>query len=86
MCVYVCVCVHSHTCCSIIHYFSAASTCFFTSDSTMKKVEFMKMINKSYKQGGLTCSFNDFQLSEFVQHKRRKASEEACSGEGGASG
>lgn len=48
-------------------------TCFFTSDSTMKKTDFMKMINESFPTGGLTCSFQDQQLSEFIQAKRRLA-------------
>ena len=39
----------------------------------MRKDKFMQQINFSSKEGGLTCSFNDFQLSEFIQQKRRKA-------------
>ena len=33
----------------------------------------MQQLNNSFKEGGLTCSFNDFQLSEYIQQKRRKA-------------
>ncbi len=33
----------------------------------------MEQLNSSIKEGGLTCSFNDFQLSEYIQQKRRKA-------------
>ena len=47
--------------------------CFFTSDSTMRKEKFMHQINFSHREGGLTCSFNDYQLAEFIQQRRRKA-------------
>lgn len=33
----------------------------------------MQQLNHSFQEGGLTCSFNDFQLAEFIQQKRRKA-------------
>ena len=39
----------------------------------MKKDKFMLQINHSFQEGGLTCSFNDFQLAEYIQQKRRKA-------------
>ena len=38
----------------------------------MKREKFNYQINHSYGEGGLTCSFTDFQLSEFVQQKRRR--------------
>lgn len=38
----------------------------------MKKDRFMQQLNRSYGEGGLTCGFNDYQLAEFVQQKRRK--------------
>ena len=41
----------------------------------MRKNDFMKMINDSFLTGGLTCSFQDQQLSEFVQIKRRMANQ-----------
>ena len=41
----------------------------------MRRVDFMKMINESFPTGGLTCSFQDHQLSEFIQIKRRKAAQ-----------
>lgn len=47
--------------------------CFFTSDSSMKKDKFMQQLNYSYQEGGLTCSFNDYQLGEFIQRKMRLA-------------
>lgn len=47
--------------------------CFFTSDSSMKKDRFMQQLNHSFGVGGLTCSFNDFQLAEFIQQKVRRA-------------
>lgn len=31
----------------------------------------MLQLNQSSHEGGLTCSFNDYQLAEFVQHKLR---------------
>lgn len=51
---------------------SRTKLCFFTSNSTMRKADFMEQLNSSIKEGGLTCSFNDFQLSEYIQQKRRK--------------
>ena len=33
----------------------------------------MAQLNFSYKFGGLTCSFNDYQLAEFIQQRRRSA-------------
>ena len=33
----------------------------------------MKMINASFPAGGLTCSFQDQQLSEYIQIKHRSA-------------
>ena len=57
---------------SILHS-CRSRLCFFTSDSTMKKDRFMQLINHSFIEGGLTCSFNDYQLSEFIQQKLRKA-------------
>ena len=50
-------------------------TCFFTSDSSMKRYDFMKMLNSSFPGGGLTCSFQDYQLSEYIQVKKRVAKE-----------
>ena len=38
----------------------------------MKKEKFMQQLNFSYTEGGLTCSFNDYQLSEFIRHRRRQ--------------
>ena len=37
----------------------------------MQRSDFMRMINESFPTGGLTCSFQDHQLSEFIQIKRR---------------
>lgn len=39
----------------------------------MKKDKFIQQLNYSFGEGGLTCSFNDYQLSEYTQQKRRKA-------------
>jgi hypothetical protein len=39
----------------------------------MKKERFMQQINFSHKEGGLTCSFNEYQLAEFIQNRRRKS-------------
>ena len=33
----------------------------------------MHLLNHSYGEGGLTCGFNDYQLAEYIQQKRRKA-------------
>ena len=46
-------------------------TCYFTSNSTMRRTDFMKMINASFPAGRLTCSFQDQQLSEYIQIKHR---------------
>ena len=37
----------------------------------MKKDHFMQQLNHSFREGGLTCSFNDLQLAEFIQQKLR---------------
>ena len=39
----------------------------------IQKADFMKMINESFSTGGPTCSFQDQQVSEFIQAKRRLA-------------
>ena len=44
---------------------------FFTSASNMWKDKFMAQIN--YSPGALTCSFNDHQLTEYIQSQRRTA-------------
>ena len=31
----------------------------------------MQQLNQSSQEGGLTCSFNDYQLADFIQHKLR---------------
>ena len=36
----------------------------------MTKEKIMQQLNFSYKECGLTCSFNDDQLSEFIQRRR----------------
>ena len=39
-------------------------------DSSMRRVNLMKMINESFPTSGFTCSFQDHQLSEFILIKR----------------
>ena len=39
----------------------------------MRRSDFMKMIKSSFPSWGLTCSFQDHQLSQFIQIKRRTA-------------
>ena len=39
----------------------------------MRKDKFMSQINYSHSHGGLTCSFNDYQLAEYTQNHRRAA-------------
>lgn len=48
-------------------------TCYFTTKSTMNTIEFMGMINYSFPEGGLTCSFNNAQMNQFYQLKKREA-------------
>ena len=60
--VFVCVCEQDQ-----------AEVVFHFCDSTMKTEKFMTQLNFSYKLGGLTCSFNDYQLAEFIQQRRRSA-------------
>ena len=54
-----------------VHVLSLLRTCYFTSESVMKRMEFMRMINSSFPGGGLTCSLLDHQLSEYFQIKKR---------------
>lgn len=56
----------------LLFMYSVIRTCYFTSNSTMRKPDFMKMINSSFPSGGLTCGFQDNQLSEFIQIKKRE--------------
>ena len=35
----------------------------------------MQLTNQSFHEGGLTCSFTDYQLAEFIQQKLRRAVE-----------
>lgn len=46
--------------------------CYFTSESTNRKVDFIRELNASYKQACLQCSFSDKELSEYIQFKKRK--------------
>lgn len=39
----------------------------------MNTIEFMGMINYSFPEGGLTCSFNNAQMNQFYQLKKREA-------------
>ena len=39
----------------------------------MRKDKLMSQINYSHSHGGLTCSFNDYQLAEYTQNRRRAA-------------
>ena len=56
-----------------VQIFFPFRTCYFTADSSMRRSDFMRMVNSSFLSGGLTCSFQDHQLSQFVQIKRRMA-------------
>ena len=47
--------------------------CYFTSESTNRKTDFMKEISSSYKLACLQCSFSDKELSEFIQYKKRQS-------------
>ena len=39
----------------------------------MRKEKFMSQLNFSHSYGRLTCSFNDYQLAEYIEHRRRAA-------------
>lgn len=47
--------------------------CYYTADSSMRRLEFMKMLNDSFPTAGLTCSMQHHQLSEYLQIKKRNA-------------
>ena len=47
--------------------------CYFTSESTNRKTDFIKEISASYKHACLQCSFSDRELSEFIQFKKRQS-------------
>ncbi len=47
--------------------------CYFTSESTNRKSDFIRELNASYKQACLQCSFSDKELSEYIQFKKRKS-------------
>lgn len=44
----------------------------------MRRSDFMRMINKSFPKVGLTCSFQDNQLAELIQIKRRAVKNMSC--------
>jgi hypothetical protein len=46
--------------------------CYFTSESTNRKSDFIRELNASYKLACLQCSFSDKELSEYIQFKKRK--------------
>lgn len=46
---------------------------YFTSDSTHYKIYFMRVVNKSSGEGGLTCSFVDKEVTQFIQYKKRQS-------------
>ena len=49
------------------------SECYTTNDSVNnKRSEFMRLLNWSYRVGCLQCSFNDKELNEYIQIKKRK--------------
>lgn len=59
--------VHSYLLC-------ISRLCYFTCESTNRKVDWLKEINWAYHgslQGGLMCSFTDKEVSEFIQAKKR---------------
>ena len=47
-------------------------TCYFTSESTNRKSDFMWELNGSYKRACLQCSFSDKEVGEYIQFKKRK--------------
>ena len=72
-----CACCYTYNVMVIIMVYLLITTkmCFFISDSSMKREKFCinYQINHSYHgEGGLTCSFTDLQLSEFIQQKRQR--------------
>ena len=50
----------------------AFRSCYFTAESTNKKVEFMKCLNSFYKLACLQCSFSDKEVGECIQRKKRE--------------
>lgn len=44
----------------------------------MRRSDFMRMINKSFPKAGLTCSFQDNQLAQLIQIKRRAVKSMPC--------
>lgn len=48
--------------------------CYATNDSVNnKRSEFMRVLNWSYRVGCLQCSFNDKELNEYIQLKKRRS-------------
>ena len=57
---------------SNLYVFKFHSECYFTSDSMHRKVNFMQAVNRSSGEGGLTCSFIDREITQFIQFKKRQ--------------
>ena len=59
-------------CFSSNKFLSNLRTSFFSIESTNTKREFMRMMNQSCGGGNFTCSFNDREMSEYIQYRKRK--------------
>ena len=53
-------------------FFNSFRICYFTSESTNRKGDFIRELNASYKKACLQCSFSDKELSEYIQFKKHK--------------
>ena len=54
-------------------FFCVCRRCYFTSESTNRKSDYMKEISGSYKLACLQCSFSDKEVAEFIQFKKRRS-------------
>ena len=48
------------------------STCYFIMIAAHKKIDFINQLSYTFGSGGLTCSFTDKELIQYVLWKRRK--------------
>ena len=69
MCMHICMHIRkANKCISHCLYFR---NCYFTMAAAHKKNEFVTQLSASYGSGGLMCSFNDKELTQYVEWKRR---------------
>ena len=56
----------------ILPYLSLHRTCYYTTASLNRKSDFISQLSNSFGSGGLSCSFSDAKLSQYMSWKQEK--------------